>query len=808
MKDCAAPTEVCRFTLFVLGMFSFFFVQVTSAQSPGEASDIALLPVQFKLTRLAHPPNGSWAGLASFHVDAASGTRLWFRIRASSPLVKTWIQVPVQPLEYLNITKDGVGGFGGTYMTFEGGEPGPFILPTNDPGFQYIYDFPSVGPGQYSVYLIADPSITGDVAVITELMSESPVAVTLMAVTPEVAVGQTAVLTAVVFDGTNPVHGAKVPVTIISPSGAVSTLTLYDDGELPKGDHLARDGLYSGVFIPTEAGEYTIHAKITGFRGSNSVYFERDAGASVRVYGPCVALTGFLADYGQDDNDNGRYEWLVIEAEVTVSSPSEWILQAILKTETGKTLSAYGRGEATTLGVQAFKARVSSDAIHAAGEPGPLGYRVVDVQLSCVGEEGAIPAGRLMPNTNTFAYRLEQFEPPPQLDCNSNGIGDLAEIQYGLTSDCDGNQIPDECEAAPVVPGGVAWNVDAVAPDRTTRSLRFTVQPQPGGGSDPVAIKVTMIDLQNPVPPNLPQFPPPDFSAYEFGLTCTDPSGCSRWVGKPGTFYESQGPPLSGPYRAARLQCTPFYWDWTSEPGGVVIVVGAEIMPSSEYSVQTYGSSCDGCEALCANVSTAVTMYTRRSGDVDEEYNPPSSTNQPNAVDIAQLVNKFKNIVGAPVHARTQLQPNLPELNASVNALDIVASVDAVKGFAYPYSGPCPCPSTVICGQPCTGCTGLCVKTCVGGDNVGQPCVNGSHCPGGQKVCDGGDNNGVPCDDEWDCLTYGTCAYCPEAGTDCCDGDDTRLCTPESGCPNWGICSSPNLCGTGTCRDQCGRCRP
>ncbi len=278
------------------------------------------------------------------------------------------------------------------------------------------------------------------------------------------------------------------------------------------------------------------------------------------------------------------------------------------------------------------------------------------------------------------------------------------------------------------------WDSGTLSPDRATRTLRFSVESPVVATGSPVqsAIKVSMIDLQNPVPPNLPQFQPPDFSAYESGLSCTDPAGCARWVGRPGTFYESQGPPLTGPYRAARLQCTPFYWDWITETAtDPIVVVGAEIVPSSEYSVQTYASSCKGVETGCANVSAAVTMYTRRSGDVDTEYNPPSATNQPNAIDVAQSVNKFKNAAGAPDHYRAQLQANLPELNASVNALDIVAVVDAVKGFAYAFSGPCPCPSTVTCGATCTGCPGMCVKTCIGGNNAGEPCINDNHCPSG-----------------------------------------------------------------------------
>jgi hypothetical protein len=167
-------------------------------------------------------------------------------------------------------------------------------------------------------------------------------------------------------------------------------------------------------------------------------------------------------------------------------------------------------------------------------------------------------------------------------------------------------------------------------------------------------------------------------------------------------------------------------------------------MPSSTYSVQVYGASCMGNEGTCTNVSAAVTMYTRRSGDVGAVYNPPGTSTQPDAIDVTALVNKFKNVTGAAGKAVTQLQPNVPELNADINALDIVAVVDGVKGLAYPFPGPCPCPSLVTCGSlACAGgvgtCTGsalpglglgaMCVKTCSGS---GAPCINNTHCPTGE----------------------------------------------------------------------------
>jgi hypothetical protein len=298
-------------------------------------------------------------------------------------------------------------------------------------------------------------------------------------------------------------------------------------------------------------------------------------------------------------------------------------------------------------------------------------------------------------------------------------------------------------------------------PDATTRSLRFRVT-GPDTPSTVDAIQVTMVNLQDPQPPNAICCPPKNFGCWETGAACGtilapvppavgvctgtgETGGCARWVGKPGTFYEAQGPPLSGPYRAARLQCSPFYADWVAETAsGPITVVGAEIMPSSEYSVKTYAASCAGNEDTCTNVSAAVPMYTRRSGDAETAYNPPGTGTQPDASDVTALVNKFKNLAGAPVKARSQLQPNLPELNTDVSATDIVAVVDAYKGFAYPYGGPCPCPSLVTCGvTACPGgagtCTGsglpglgaesMCVKTC---SVSGAPCIGPEHCPSGE----------------------------------------------------------------------------
>lgn len=315
---------------------------------------------------------------------------------------------------------------------------------------------------------------------------------------------------------------------------------------------------------------------------------------------------------------------------------------------------------------------------------------------------------------------------PACQDCNDNGSLDSCDI-IGGSPDTNGNQVPDECDAQ--TPTALGQNM--------TRGVALSVPPaQTAGPGIQTALRIRMVDLQTPIPPNAPCCPPQNFSAYE-APTCSaagESNLCVRWAGKPVTIYESQDNHALGSYRAARLQCTPLYHDWSSE--GAIQIGGPELMPSSTFQIENVSSLCMGNESACTAVSAPLFVTTARGGDVATPFNPPSSSVQPDSADVVAVLNKFRNQTGAPSKAIAQIQPNTLELNVDVGALDIVACIDAFRGLAYPYSGPCPCPSTVTCNaipcstpSPCSG--GMCVKTCVGGTDDGAPCINDAHCPSG-----------------------------------------------------------------------------
>ena len=325
----------------------------------------------------------------------------------------------------------------------------------------------------------------------------------------------------------------------------------------------------------------------------------------------------------------------------------------------------------------------------------------------------------------------------------------------------------------------INWNADVMSPDRATRTLNIDLSPPAvGPGGALAAIEIRMISLQNPDPSNYPCCPPPNLTSFEQG-TCSvvgESLGCARWVGQPRTYLEDVDLHAKGVFKAARLQCIPYYHDWTTE--GPFAVFGAEIVPSSAYDAVLYGDLCTGIENGCAYTGSPVEVLTRRAGDIWPSFTPPSPLAQPDGLDQIVILNKFKSLPNTPSKRVATMQPNVPQYDLNVSGLDISSFIDNLVGKAFPFSGPCPCPSPFVCNA--TSCSmdaqcmgGSCVKTCNAGPNDGLACINDLGC----RQCDGGIYDGYPCQMDSQCV----------GGT----------------CPANGACPI-----TSFCRDRCGRCSP
>ena len=106
-------------------------------------------------------------------------------------------------------------------------------------------------------------------------------------------------------------------------------------------------------------------------------------------------------------------------------------------------------------------------------------------------------------------------------------------------------------------------------------------------------------------------------------------------------------------------------------------------------------------------------LETGRYADVTTPFHgvDPDAA-QPDFNDIASVVDKFMAIAGAPIKPVAQLQPNIVFPDRPVDFKDIATAVEAFLNTSYRviHSGPCDCPSAVLCGNtPCaddTHCTG------------------------------------------------------------------------------------------------------
>lgn len=107
---------------------------------------------------------------------------------------------------------------------------------------------------------------------------------------------------------------------------------------------------------------------------------------------------------------------------------------------------------------------------------------------------------------------------------------------------------------------------------------------------------------------------------------------------------------------------------------GTVVLADAAIVPGHSYSVRT--ESAGGTKSLLSDSQVFIW------GDTGVD---PGAAN---IIDIGVVVDRLKGLPTAPPIAACDFQPLVPD--HLVNVSDLGFTVDAVKGFAYPFALPCP----------------------------------------------------------------------------------------------------------------------
>ncbi len=197
----------------------------------------------------------------------------------------------------------------------------------------------------------------------------------------------------------------------------------------------------------------------------------------------------------------------------------------------------------------------------------------------------------------------------------------------------------------------------------------------PGNADHTTAVRVKAINMPSP------------FEAWE---------GQSMWLGEPQEVSENSGAvsPSAAPgyptVWAAPLQCDPHFTDWAAY--GTVYAYHQSVIPGGVYEVQAV-------DALCAlgneeHYSATLSVATSRWGDIVDNCTT-GTCGPPDGVvnistDVTAILDKFKNLTGAPLKARCDIEPAAPDL--LINITDVVHAVDAFIGIDYPFDMPTPCP--------------------------------------------------------------------------------------------------------------------
>jgi len=227
-------------------------------------------------------------------------------------------------------------------------------------------------------------------------------------------------------------------------------------------------------------------------------------------------------------------------------------------------------------------------------------------------------------------------------DCNDTGVADTCDILYGTSLDCNWNDVPDDCD----ISSGESEDDDGNGvPDECER-IPVTLAAEGGR-----YLSVTL-DLHPTLPVAL-YVTSPDYPCLE-------------------RYAQEDGRLADAPVYAAM------------EEWGVVQLYGTDIMPDTIYEVRA--------EPAFGDPSEPGTATTAAWGDtvgnfVGGEWTTPDGT--VDFVDISATVDAFRHLPSAPPWPWCDIAPWQPQ--GIIDFEDIGYCVDAFKGHAYPFEIPaCP----------------------------------------------------------------------------------------------------------------------
>jgi Tol biopolymer transport system component len=265
---------------------------------------------------------------------------------------------------------------------------------------------PSSMPGTYQVKVQSSPA-TSDYFVVASYYSSSPVKAALVTDFPQYPVGDTVVISGLLFDGKTPITGATVTAVIGDPSNLNAEpvqITLQDSGSY---DDAPGDGIYTGTFNANQAGDFSVAIRASGVSGSG-VPFARVAETTFKVSQPLANFVSFQ-DAGVDDDANGLIDRIVVTATVDIRVAGNYRFNLTLVAGNGSEITASALAALQT-GPQQISVSFSAQDIYGLNVDGP--YQMKNAILTLQDETDASMASRREAAGNTATYKRVAIQPP------------------------------------------------------------------------------------------------------------------------------------------------------------------------------------------------------------------------------------------------------------------------------------------------------------------------------------------------------------------------------------------------------------
>ena len=189
--------------------------------------------------------------------------------------------------------------------------------------------------------------------------------------------GQAAIISGTLtYSATTSLTGAAVQAFISRPNGTLDTIDLYDDGA--HDDQVAGDGIYGNSYTRTDVGGfYAVVVQAAGVYQTQP--YTRTAETSFSVATSAASLAEQYSDQPRDTNGDGRYEWLDVSAQISVTQVGTYTLAADLVTDAGNYIGHALLRTGLLTGTHSLTLSFAGDDILESGQDGP--YTLTNVLL-------------------------------------------------------------------------------------------------------------------------------------------------------------------------------------------------------------------------------------------------------------------------------------------------------------------------------------------------------------------------------------------------------------------------------------------